>query len=113
MSKDDKKKLRTRALARARDTVGTKGYEATVEVTPKEWAAIQARAVSTSKLKEVLKYADIEKIKKYASPREPKLSDAKLQRAKALLDSGHYTYAEVSKAIGVNITSEMVYGKDR
>ena len=106
MTKDDKKKLRTRALARARDTVGTKGKEATLEVTPKEWEAIQSRAVTTSKLKEVLRYADIDKIKKYASPRVSKLSDAKLQRAQALIDKG-YTYAEVSKDMGVSITSSM------
>lgn len=99
MSKDDKKKLKSRSLARARETVGAK--KTSIKITDKEWEAIQARAVSTTKLEAILRNADMDIVRKLATPRESKLSTAKLTRAKAMLDKG-YTFAEVASALGVS-----------
>ena len=111
MSKEAKKKLRDRSITRARLETGANGREASVSLTFKEWEAIQARAISNTKLKEVLRYSDSEEIKQLAMPRKPKLSDPKIQRAQGLIDSG-YTYAEVSERLGITITSAMLKGDD-
>lgn len=102
MSPDDKKKLKSRSLARARETVGAK--KTNIVISEKEWEAIQARAVSTTKLDQILRNADMDVVKKLASPRELKLSTAKTTRAKTLLDKG-YTYAQVAEVLGVSTTT--------
>lgn len=102
MDKDDRKKLKTRSLARARTTVGAK--RAAIEVTPKEWEAIQARAVSTTKLKQILDNADMDVIKKLATPRKAGMSPAVASRAKGMLSRG-LTYAEVAEALGVSTST--------
>lgn len=107
MDDDQVKKLRTRSVARARATVGTKGKEATLTIEPKEWEAIQNRAISASKLKSVLKYADMDKIKQYSTPRQPRLSEAKIDLAKSMIANGR-TYAEVSQRLGITVTSSMI-----
>lgn len=107
MDKDDIKKLKKRSLARARDTVGAKKSSIgskNLPLTEQEWEAIQARAVSPTKLKQILDNADMDVIRKYASPREVKLSSSKVSRAKMLLDKG-YTLSEVSQVMGVSPTT--------
>ena len=104
MDKDQIKKLKNRSLARARDTVGAKGKEHTIYITPNEWKAIQSYAVSASSIKEILKYSDMDQIRAYATPRQAKLSSAKIGRAKAMLSNGR-TYAEVSQALGVSVAT--------
>lgn len=102
MSKDDKKKLKSRSLARARATVGAQRSE--IKITDREWEAIQAKAVSTTKLVQILNNADMELVRKHATPRQSALNDAKAGRAKRLLESGK-TYAEVAEALGVSTTT--------
>jgi len=110
MSKEAKKKLRDRAITRARLETGANGKQASVRLTQKEWEAIQAKAISNTKLKEVLRYSDSDEVKQLAMPRAPKLSDSKLQRAKSLIDRG-YTYSEVSESLGMTVTSAMLKGE--
>jgi predicted transcriptional regulator len=102
MDKDDVKKLKARSLARARDTVGAKKSQ--IKITEKEWEAIQARAVSTTKLKQILDNADMDIVRKLASPRQVRLSSSKLSRASELLSKG-YTYSEVAQVMGVTTTA--------
>lgn len=114
MDKDDYKKLRTQALAQAREEVGAsqrvksgpnKGDKTNVvNVTPKEWEAVDNQAVSTDLLRNILRYANEEQIVKYATPRDNKLPTAKATRAKSMINNG-YTYAEVAKALGISKTS--------
>ena len=98
---DQKKKLKTQAMAGARVIVGS--GKVLVDVTPREWEAIQAGAISNDKLKTILSNTDMDKIKKYATPApESKLTTAKTTRAMTLLNRG-YTQAEVADAIGVSV----------
>jgi hypothetical protein len=99
MDKDDIKKLKSRSLAKSRVEAGAKKSQ--IKITEREWEAIQARAVSTTKLTEILKNADMDIVRKLASPRESKLSSSKLSKARTLLDNG-YTYAQVAKSLGVS-----------
>jgi len=102
MSKDDKQKLKSRSLAKARDTVGAK--RSNIKITDREWEAIQARAVSATKLEQILKNADMDIVRKHAAPRQVQLTPAKLSRAQSLLSRG-YTYAEVAKTLGVSTST--------
>lgn len=102
MDKDSKEKLKSRSLARARVTVGAK--KTYVDITDNEWEAIQARAISTTKLTQILDNADMNKIKKLATPRQVIVTPAKASRAKALIAKGK-TYAEVAQALGVSVST--------
>ena len=97
------KRVKFQALQQARSRVGA-GKEQ-IQITPQEWTAIQARAISPSKLKSILNNADLETVKKLATPRQTTLmGGSQLPRAKAMLAAGH-TQAEVAQAIGVSLTT--------
>jgi DNA-binding CsgD family transcriptional regulator len=101
MDKDAIKKLKARSLATARETVGAKKSDVLIEIDDKEWEAIQSSALSPTKLIEILKNADMDIVRKHATPREAKLSTTRTTRAQTMLSKG-YTYAEVAEALGVS-----------
>ena len=104
MSKDEKKRLRVQALQGARQKTIPNGKKERINVTPKEWEAIQAGAVSNEKLTTILKNSNKDQLVKYATPRtSTKLSSAKLTRAKLLLNKG-YSFAEVASQLGTTTT---------
>jgi hypothetical protein len=97
------KRVKFQALQQARSRVGAGKDQ--IQITPQEWTAIQARAISPSKLKSILDNADLETVKKLATPRQTTLmGGSQLPRAKAMLASGH-TQAEVAQALGVSLTT--------
>lgn len=103
MSKDEKKRLKQQALSGARYRVGKEPY--TINITEKEWDAIQSGAISKSKLSSILDNADMDQVKKYATPKQTKgLSPAKINRARALLNAG-FTQAEVADELGISTST--------
>lgn len=99
--KDKLMKVSSKELAYARDRVGAKRHP--IDITEREWAAIQAGAVSDTKLTAILRYTDTAKIRQLATPHKSKGMPASTKsRARALLRSG-YTQAEVAEAIGVSV----------
>lgn len=103
MDKDQKKKLKSQALAEARVKTGAK--KSLVDITDREWEAIQNNAISNNMLDQILNNADMDKVKKLATPKTTiKLTGAKISRAKTLLNNG-YTYAEVAESIGVSVSA--------
>lgn len=103
MEKDQIKKLETRSLATARARTGA-GKDRIV-LTDKEWEAIQAGAISATRLTAILRNADLKQVKEYATPRTSKgVSPAMLARAKAMYSSG-YTQAEIAAALGVSTST--------
>lgn len=113
LEKDELKKIERQALADARLRVGAK--KDPIKVTPKEWEAIQAGAISDSKLKAILDQADMDVIRDLATPKTPRLmSSTKLRRAEALLDGGA-TRAEVASTLGVSLSTldKALYGTDQ
>lgn len=101
---DDKKiikKISSVEMQRARDAVGASGRNSKVTFTDKEWEAIQAGAISDSKLTKFLNSSDSDEIVKRAMPKATTvMSSAKMSKAKAMLRSG-YSYAEIAKSCGV------------
>lgn len=103
MTSDQKKKLKSQALAKAR--IQAKANRAVVDITPDEWHAIQSGAVSTNKLIQIMNNADLDKVKELATPRtQVKMTTAKLTRVQGLLNKG-YTYAEIANDIGVSVST--------
>jgi hypothetical protein len=103
MLPEDEKKIRQQELTRARITTGA--HKTKIVLTQKEWDAIQAGAISGSKLDRILKNSDTNTVRKLAMPkRQPKMTSAKLARAERMLAAG-YTQAEVADALGVGLTT--------
>lgn len=99
MEDADIKKVRNAALAEARARTGAK--KNLINISDREWEAIQAGAISPSKLSSILQNANLDQIKQLATPRTTaSVSPARLNRAKSMLESG-LTQAEVSDALGI------------
>jgi len=103
MTSEEEKKLRQQEISKARILVGANRTE--IEITQKEWDAIQAGAISTHRLEQIMAYANIDVLRKFAMPRaQVSLSPAKIRRIENMAKSG-YTTAEIAKAIGVSVTT--------
>lgn len=103
MSYAQKRQAKAKALTVARSRIDAK--KPTIEITPREWEAIEMGAVSPTRLKGILRNADMDLVRSYATPRSNKggLSSGKQTRALALLKSG-YTNKEVAVALGVPVS---------
>ena len=99
----DIKKASQRALSKYRDEVGSiSRRNREIEITDREWEAIQAGAISETKLKQILDNTNVDKLRERATPRSTTtLSTAKINRIKAL-SSSNYTIAEIAKKLGVS-----------
>jgi hypothetical protein len=98
-----KKKIKAQALQEARLRTGASKHQ--IVITPEEWNAIQAGAISEHKLSQILAKADIETVRKLATPKPELLMTPVMKtRAKAMFDSGA-TRAEVAAQLGVSLTT--------
>lgn len=103
MDAADLKKIQAQALEEARTRTGAKKQQ--IVITQSEWDAIQAGAISNTRLSQILDNADLETVKKLATPRTDLLmTSTKQARAQAMLASG-YTQAEVAQALGVSLST--------
>lgn len=105
MDKDDIKKLKNQALTQARLQTGASKKARLVDITDREWEAIQSGAISTNKLSQIIQNSDLDILKQRSMPRESKgISDAKRARAK-MLESNGYTLAEIADSLGVSTST--------
>lgn len=103
LTSDEIRKLRGRFIKEAREIVGAK--KEPVEITEKEWEAIQAHAISHHTLTKILNNCDMDRVKQLCMPREtPLMSDAKISRAKSMFNQGR-TREEVAEALGVSVST--------
>lgn len=103
MDQAELKKVRTQALAAAR--ARTQAQKNLIVPTQKEWEAIQAGAISTNQLTQILKSADLEAIRGLAMPRStPLMSSAKTAQAQRLAANG-YTQQQIAEALGVSLST--------
>lgn len=113
LTKSDLKKIRDQAMKRARETVGAK--RVTIEIDDKEWEAIQAGAISKTKLKKILNYADMGKVREKAMPRPTKkLNTSQISNLKARHKTGKYTINELASFYGLSPATikEYLEGKE-
>lgn len=94
-----------KALAQAEGRARTGAEKQSIKVTPKQWEAIQAGAISTNMLEKILDNADLNIIKELATPRErTEMSSTSVTRARAMLKSGA-SQADVAAALGVSTST--------
>ena len=109
MTKKELKKAGQQALDKARKQVGAK--RELIQVSEKEWEAIQAGAISKSALQKILNNADMDTIKQMAMPRATNtLSSAKIAHIATLKASG-YTNEQIAKKLGVSTSTIIKYMK--
>lgn len=107
MTKVEIKKANQQALSAARTSVGAK--RTPVEITDREWEAIQAGAISEHKLTQILNNANMDTVRQRATPRATTaLSTAKANRISAMRASG-YTTSEIADALGVSTSTVSKY----
>ncbi len=111
LTKKEKKKIGAQALTKARNQVGAKKQN--IKISDREWEAIQAGAISPSKLRQIINNADMDSIKKLAMPKESNtLSTAKINHIATLRRSG-YTSAEIAEKLGVSVSTINNYVKEK
>lgn len=97
---DSYKKFRNRALKDARRVVGSGKHN--IPMTAKRWEAIQAGAITKSRLLLILSNCDLDQVKQFAMPRRDRLiSDGKLALAKNMQANGH-SISDIADALGVS-----------
>lgn len=107
MKKEEIKKIGQQELTKARSLVGAK--RSIIDVTDKEWEAIQAGAISETKLTQILNRTDIDVIREKATPRSVKsLSTAKVNKMSSMSSMG-YTVSEIAKSLGISTTTVSKY----
>lgn len=100
---DEIRKLRGRLIKECREIVGAK--KVPVDISDREWEAIQAHAVSYNTLRKILNNSDMDHIKQLSMPRsQPIMSNAKISRARSMLNQGRTT-AEIAEALDVSIST--------
>lgn len=100
MDKKQLKKLRQRETVAAREKVGAHRQE--INITDREWQAIQSGAISETKLKKILERSNMDQLRQRATPRSTnQLSDAKKQKIQTMKQMG-YTNSVIADTLGVS-----------
>lgn len=108
MTKDEIKKARHNAIEDARVQVGASGRGTKVNITDREWEAIQAGAISDSKLTQILRYADSDRVKELATPKTTTISQARIARIKSMSNAG-FTASEIADRLGLSSSTVSKY----
>ena len=102
-------KIRSAAIDDARTSVGASGRSTRIHITDKQWQAIQAGAITDSRLKSILKYTDEDELKKLAMPKKTlALSTTQQTKMRRMKTSG-YTIAEIAESLGVSTSTISKY----
>lgn len=107
MSQEEIKKHTQLELNKARIKVGAKREK--IEISDREWEAIQAGAVSEEKLKSIIDNTDLDKLRARATPRSTiPVTDYKINRIKILSNNGS-TIAQIAQATGLSTATVSKY----
>lgn len=111
MAAKDAKKAGQQALTRSRNAVGSVSRrDRNIQITDREWEAIQAGAISESILKRILDNSDPASLRQRAMPKAVNtLSDAKIGRIKAM--SSSYTIKQIADKLGLSTSTVSKYLK--
>lgn len=102
----DKKKLGQLAITKYRNEFGVVSRkDRSIQITDREWEAIQAGAVSETTLTKILANSDPDILRERATPRtSTTLTPAKINRIKRL-QASNLSIAEIAEAIGVSTST--------
>ena len=112
MTAEEIKKAGQQAVNKYRAELGSVARKKReIDITDREWEAIQAGAISDNKLKEILNNSNVDSLRQRATPRATKqVTAAKANRIKALSNSG-YTLAEIANKLGISTSTVSNYLK--
>lgn len=97
------KKLRYQEQEKARLRMGAQ--KAKIDLDDLEWEAIQAGAISNNMLEDIVKNANMDRLRELATPRSSQLmTQASINRAVQMLEQG-YTRAQVASQLGVSVAT--------
>jgi len=103
MDRSQIKKLRGQILAEQRVRVGANKQR--VQITQKEWNAIEAGAISNNLLTQILANTDLDVVQSYAIPKSKTLmSDSRIARARIYQSQGR-PLSEIADALGVSVST--------
>lgn len=109
LTEKEKGKIEQQELTKARADFGAKRNP--IEITDKEWEAIQAGAVSDNMLRRIMNYADTDKLKQRAMPRSiDVLPQSKINRIQSMEASG-YTISQIAERLDLSSTTVKKYLK--
>ena len=104
-NKKELSKRKAQRMTGARAMVGASGSKTKVWFTQQEWEAIEANALSPSKLESLLSKSKTEYIMKMAMPKQSNtLSQAKIDLVKSMSASG-YTMKEIAERLDVSVST--------
>ncbi len=112
MKPGDLKKLSQRTLSKYRTEVGSVSRRArAIQITDKEWEAIQAGAISDRKLKQILDNSDPDTLRQRAMPKaSSSLNTAQINRIKAMSNS-NFTLNQIAEKMGISPSTVSKYLK--
>lgn len=113
MKPGDVKKISQQSLTKYRQEVDTTSRkDRSIKITDRQWEAIQAGAISETKLNDILKNTDVDVLRERATPRTSgtSLSSSQVNRMKRLADS-NYTLSEIANKMGVSPATVSKYLK--
>lgn len=110
-SSEEAGKAKQKIINLCRSMRGLTSYYNSLEITPKEWEAIQAGAIGSSILTKMLKKADMSVITEYAMPSiKGRLTPTQINRIKNMSASGKKN-SEIAEALGINVSTVIKYLK--
>ena len=112
LDKSDVRKASQQALTKYRGEVGSIARrKRNIVITDREWEAIQAGAISESKLKRILNNTDADKLRERAMPKASStLSAAKVNKIKSM-SASNYTLSQIAEACGCSVSAVSKYLK--
>lgn len=112
MKKSDIKKLNQQALSKYRNEVQSVARrDRSINITDREWDAIQAGAVSENVLTKILSNADVDQLRERATPRTRTApSAAKINQIKRM-NASNYTIAQIAEKLNLSTSTVSQYLK--
>ena len=106
----DIRKLSQQALTKYRSEVQSVARsKRSINISDREWEAIQAGAISESKLKDILNNTDVDSLRDRATPKtRSTLSTSKINTIKAM-SASNYTLEQIAKKLGVSTSTVHEY----
>ena len=103
MTNEQKKKMQGQAITAARTKIGAK--KPLIEIEPNEYKAIQAGAITETKLLAIMNNCNLDSLKAHATPRNAHVMDnAKIARAKAMA-AKDIPIADIAEALGFSTST--------
>ena len=105
MGNDEKKKYKAQAINAARSLLGVQKKNTIIDITDREWEAIQSGAVSHSKAADIFENVDLDKLKERATPRAKKTITPSMKALAKGMHNAGFTTAQIADRLGISASS--------